>query len=96
MKDYVAQFKMAMLEVYYLDEFVAMLDLKRRLHPSRLTYFMDKTPPKSYSEILAHMEYIDVNEEAFIQHEADKKFRNNKAREEPGKAQYSKPNSSHR
>lgn len=43
LKDYVAWFKIAMLEVYYLDEFVAMLTLKRGLRPYRFTYSLDKT-----------------------------------------------------
>lgn len=49
-----AQFKVATLEVYHLDKFVAMLALKRGLYPSYLTYSLDKTPTKFYSDMLAY------------------------------------------
>lgn len=48
LKDYVAWFKMATMEVYHLNKLVAMLTLKRGLHPSHLIYSLDKTLPKSY------------------------------------------------
>lgn len=49
-----ARFKVATLEVYHLDEFMAMLAFKRGLCFSRLTYSLDKTPMKSYSEMLTY------------------------------------------
>lgn len=54
LKDYVTQFKVATLEIYNLDELMAMLAMKRGLHSSQFNFSLDKTYPKSYSELLAH------------------------------------------
>lgn len=63
-----AQFKVATLQVYHLDEPMAMLALKRGLHTSHLTNFLDKMPVKSYLEMLAHMQR---DEGALSWHEVD-------------------------
>lgn len=51
-----AQFKTVTLEVYHLNESMAMLALKYKLHPSHLTNSLDKRPAKSYLEMLAHVQ----------------------------------------
>lgn len=97
MKDYATQFKVATLEVYHLDESVAMVALKRGLQPSCLTYSLDKAPTKNYLEMLTRAQKcIHGNEGALSQCEADGKLSKKKAREEPSGAPSSKPNSSHR
>lgn len=55
LKDYVAQFKVATLEIYHLDEFVAMMALKCRLLPSHLTYSLDKTPTVLFGDACPHV-----------------------------------------
>lgn len=54
--DYVAYFKVATLEIYHLDEDMAMLSMKQGLCPSRFTFSLDKTFYKSYSELLMHIQ----------------------------------------
>lgn len=41
-----------MLEIYNLDESMAMLALKRKLYASYFTYLLDMTFSKSYLKIL--------------------------------------------
>lgn len=54
---------MATLEIYHLDESLAMLAVKRGLHPSWFTYLLDKTYLKSYVELLIHAQkYIHTEE----------------------------------
>lgn len=61
LSEYVARFKVIALEVYNLDEFVAMLAMKRGLKISRFTYFLDKKPSRIYSELLSRAQkYIHV------------------------------------
>lgn len=43
LKDFVARFKEAILDIYHLDKSVAMLALKKELYPSRFTNSLDKT-----------------------------------------------------
>lgn len=63
MKEYIDRFKSATLEIYNMDESIAMLALKRGLRSFRFTYSLDKTYPKSYSELLTHAQkYIRVEE----------------------------------
>lgn len=63
LKDDVARFKAAMLEVYNLDEPVTILDTKKGLHTSHFTCSMDKNHSKSYSELLAYMQkYIRADQ----------------------------------
>lgn len=67
---------MAMFEIYNMDEFVAMLAMKRELHLSRFIYSLDKTYPKSYSKLLAYVQkYIRAKEGAVIQREDNNKSR---------------------
>lgn len=47
-----ARFKSAALEIYHLDESMAILAIKRGLCTSCFTYFLDKKHPKSYLELL--------------------------------------------
>lgn len=49
-----AQFKVATLEVYNLDESIAILIMKRGLRTFHFMYLLDKTHLKSYLEVLAH------------------------------------------
>lgn len=80
LNDYMACFKVAMLEIYHLDELVAMLAMKRELHPSQFTYSMDKTYPKFYLELLVHAhKYICIEEGALTRQEADKKLKKKQA-----------------
>ena len=53
LKDFVAHFNMATLEITDLNEFVAMSALKKGLKQSRFTYSLDKTFLKTYSELLS-------------------------------------------
>ena len=65
LKDFVAHFNAATLEITDLNEFVAMLALKKGLKQSRFTYSLDKTFPKTYSELLARAsKYIREDEGA--------------------------------
>ena len=52
LRDFIAQFKVATLEVDHLDDLVAMSALKRSLRISRLTYSLDKNLARSYAEVL--------------------------------------------
>lgn len=54
LRDYVAYFNTATLEMLNLNKFVAMLAMKKKLRLSRLTFFLNKKFPQSYSELLAH------------------------------------------
>lgn len=51
-----ARFKLAILEVYNLDELVTMLAMKRELCPSYFTYSLDKMSPKSYLKMMVHVQ----------------------------------------
>ena len=53
MKDFVARFNVATLEITDLNEVVAMSAFKKGLKQSRFTYSLDKTFPRTYSELLA-------------------------------------------
>lgn len=77
LKDYVAQFKVTMLEIYHLDESVAMLGLKKGLRTSRFTYSLDKTYPKSYLEMMTRMQNMD--EGALTQQETNGKTKKKQA-----------------
>lgn len=46
------RFKLVMLEVYNLDQSVAMLAMKRGFHTSYFTCSMDKKHSRSYLELL--------------------------------------------
>ena len=52
LRDFLARFKAATLEVDHLDNLVAMSALKRGLRISRLTYSLDKNLVRSYAEVL--------------------------------------------
>lgn len=72
MKDYVARFKVAALEVYNLNEFVAMLAIKRKLRTSQFTYSLDKKLPRSYLELLSRAKkYIHAKEANHTRRELD-------------------------
>lgn len=69
-----------MLEVYYLDEYVSMLTLKRWLCISYFTYSLDKIFFKSYLEMLAHVQkYIHMDKGAPTWWEIDRKPRKKQA-----------------
>ena len=92
LKDYVARFKAATLEVYNLDESLVMSALKWGLRTFRLTYSLDKTPTKSYAEVLARAEkYIRADEGAASRREAEGKPSTKKPREDPQRFSGSKP-----
>ena len=48
-----ARFNVATLEITDLNEVVAMSAFKKGLKQSRFTYSLDKTFPRTYSELLA-------------------------------------------
>ena len=52
LRDFIARFKAATLEVDHLDDLVEMSALKRGLRISRLTYLLDKNPVRSYAQVL--------------------------------------------
>ena len=86
LRDYITRFKTAALEIYSLDEPVAMLALKRGLKTSRLTYSLDKKPPRTYSELLlrAH-KYIRAEEADRTRRELDGKIlQKSSPRDTPG------------
>lgn len=64
LKDYVAQFKIATIKIYNLDEPIAIIAMKRRFRSSRFTYFLDKIYPKSYSKLLTHAQKYTCMENA--------------------------------
>ena len=65
LKDFVARFNTATLEITDLNEYVAMSALKKGLKQSRFTYSLDKIFPKTYSELLAlASKYIRADEGA--------------------------------
>lgn len=65
LKENVTQFKVATLEVYHLGKSMTMLALKQGLRPPYLTYSMDWTPVRSYSEMLSSTQkYIHRDEGA--------------------------------
>ena len=65
LKDFVARFNAATLEITDLNEVVAMSALKKGLKQSRFTYSLDKTFLKTYPELLARAsKYIWVDEGA--------------------------------
>lgn len=69
--NYVARFKVATLEIYYLNKFVAILSIKRGMHPFQFTFLLDKTFPKSYSEFLTCIQkYIHEEEGTLSRQEA--------------------------
>lgn len=87
-----------MLEIYHLDELMAMLSMKRWLHPSGFIYLLDKTYSKSYLELLTHAQkYICIKEGARTWKKIDGKPKKKKQPwGEPSRSQVEKPNSSHR
>lgn len=61
--DFVVYFKSTTMNVYNLDEFVAMLVMKRGLCFSLFTYSLDKKSSRSYSKLLLRtLKYIRVND----------------------------------
>lgn len=74
LKDYMTWFKSIILEIYNLDEPVAMLTIKRCLHSSKFTYFLDKIYPKFYLELLTYTQkYLCMEEVVAIWWETDRK-----------------------
>ena len=74
LKDFVARFNTATLEITDLNEYVAMSALKKGLKQSRFTYSLDKTFTKTYSELLARAsKYIRADEGATSQRETEGK-----------------------
>lgn len=69
LKDYLTGFKAAILEIHYLDEFVAMLAMKRGLWLFRFTFLLDKMFSKSYSELL---KYIHMEEDTLSSEKSKK------------------------
>lgn len=79
LKEYMVRFKTAMMEIYHLDEVVAMPAMKR-LHPSRFIYSLDKTYFMSYLELLTcTQKYIRVEKGALTWCEADGKLKRKQA-----------------
>ena len=82
MKDFVARFNTATLEITDLNEYVAMSALKKGLKKSRFTYFLDKTFRKTYSELLARAnKYIRADEGAASRRETEGKKEAKKGQE---------------
>lgn len=80
LKDYMVQFNAATLEIYNLDDCVAILALKRELCTSHFTYSLNKTYPKSYLEMLdPSQKYIRTDEGALTQQKMDEKPRKKQA-----------------
>ena len=52
LRHFVARFNVATLEVWDLNEDMAISTMKRRLRGSRFIYFLDKTLPRTYAELL--------------------------------------------
>lgn len=78
------RFKMATLEIYNLNEIVAMLALKKGLRISWFTYFLDKKPPKIYSELLIRAQkYIHADEADRTRRELDGRLLKKQAQEGP-------------
>ena len=99
MKDFIARFKAATLEVDHLDDLVAMSALKRGLRISRLTYSLDKNPARSYAKVLIRVEkYIRTDEGASSRRKAETKSSNEKAQDDhrgsyPSKFETARPQS---
>lgn len=86
MKDYIARFKMAMLEIYNLDESVVMLGMKREFCSSRFTYLLDQTYSKFYLELVVYIQkYIYVEEGALTQREDNGKPKKSNPKESQAK-----------
>lgn len=91
-----AWLKSIILEIYDLDERVAMLALKRGLHSSRFTYSLDKIYQKSYSKLLTRAQkYIWAEEATVVRWEIDRKPRRKKPREDHSNNPAKKPITSH-
>ena len=95
MKDFVARFNMATLEITDLNEYVAMSALKKGLKKSRFTYSLDKTFPKTYFELLARAsKYIRADEGATSRRETEGKKEVKKGELEEPEVEVSKHKSS--
>ena len=74
LKDYVARFKLATLDISRIDESVAILAMKRGLRSSQFTYSLDKTYSRTYSELLTRAQkYIRADEAASVRRESNGK-----------------------
>lgn len=86
-----------MLDIYHLNEAVAILAMKRGLCPSSFTYSLDKAYPKFYSKLLTcAQKYIRLKEVALSQQEAKERPKKKQARGGPSGSQPKKLNSSRR
>ena len=74
MRDFVARFNAAILEVRDLNEDMTMSAIKRGLRGFRFTYSLDKTLLLIYAELLKRAyKYIRMDEVASDRHQEDKK-----------------------
>ena len=84
LKDFMARFNTATLEITDLNEVVAMSAFKKGLKQSRFTYSLDKTFPKIYSELLARAsKYIRADEGAASRRETEGKKETRRGQEKP-------------
>ena len=74
LRDFMAHFNTAVLEVRDLNENMAISTMKRGLRESRFTYSLDKTLPRTYAELLVHAyKYIYTDEAASDRWQIDRK-----------------------
>ena len=74
LRDFVAHFNTATLEVRNLNEDMAISTMKKDLRRSRFTYSLDKTLPRTYAELLKHTyKYIRTDKAASDRHQIDEK-----------------------
>ena len=65
LRHFMARFNAATLEVRDLNEDMAISTMKRGLRASRFTYFLDKTLPRTYAELLERAyKYMHADEGA--------------------------------
>ena len=74
MRNFIACFNAATLEVRDLNEAMAVSAMKRGLRGSRFTYSLDKTLPRTNAELLKRAyTYIRMDEAASDRYQTDKK-----------------------
>ena len=94
LRDFVARFNMAMLEVKDLNENMAISTMKRGLRGFRFIYSLDKTLPRTYAELLEHVyKYMRADEGAFDRRQTKGKSQKKKKKQkkEGAMAESSRP-----
>ena len=92
LRDFVAHFNVATLEIRELNEDMAISIMKRGMRGSRFTYSLNKTLSRIYAELLKRAyKYIHTDEGASNRHQTDEKCQKKKLKKNRVSIESSRP-----